>query len=33
MKEGISMSRAGIKFEDIENILMKDEEFRAEIGI
>jgi len=30
MKEGIKMSKAGAKFEDIHSRLMKDEEFRVE---
>jgi DNA-binding XRE family transcriptional regulator len=30
MKEGAEMSKAGAKFEEIENRLMKDEEFKAE---
>lgn len=30
MKEDVRMSKAGVKFEDIETRLMKDEEFKAE---
>ncbi len=30
MKEGVKMSKAGVKFEDINARLMKDEEFKAE---
>ena len=30
MKEGVKMSKAGVKFEEIHNRLMKDEEFKAE---
>ena len=30
MKEGVKMSKAGVKFEDIKARLMKDEEFKAE---
>jgi DNA-binding XRE family transcriptional regulator len=30
MKEGVKMIKAGIKFEDIEKKLMRDEEFAAE---
>jgi len=30
MREGVRMSKAGVKFEDIEAKLMKDEEFKAE---
>src|SRR5665647_530480 len=30
MKEGVKMSKAGVKFEDIKARLMKDEEFKVE---
>ena len=30
MKEGVKMSKAGVKFKDIKARLMKDEEFKAE---
>jgi len=30
MKEGVKMSKAGAKFEEVHNRLMKDEEFKAE---
>ena len=30
MKEGVKMSKAGVKFEEVHNRLMKDEEFKME---
>jgi DNA-binding XRE family transcriptional regulator len=30
MKEGVKMSRAGVKFEELEERLFKDEEFKSE---
>ena len=30
MKEGVRMSKAGVKFEEVQNRLMKDEEYKAE---
>ena len=30
MKEGVMMSKAGVKFDDIKEKLMKDDEFKAE---
>jgi DNA-binding XRE family transcriptional regulator len=30
MKEGIKMNRAGVRFEEVHNRLMKDAEFKAE---
>jgi len=30
MREGVKMSKAGVKFEEVHNRLMKDEEFKAE---
>jgi len=30
MKEGVMMNRAGAKFDEVHNRLMKDEDFRAE---
>ena len=30
MKEGVTMSKAGAKFSEVKDLLMKDEEFKAE---